>query len=42
VGGVPWRGDPRRIPLLPHAQVVVQAGPPVLRPNARYRFPAGL
>jgi hypothetical protein len=42
VGGVPWRGDPRRIPLRPHAQVVVQAGPPALRPNARYRFPAGL
>jgi hypothetical protein len=42
VSGVPWRGDPRRIPLLPHAQVVVQAGLPVLRPNARYRFPTGL
>lgn len=42
VGGVPWLGDPRRIPLMPRAQVVVQAGPPALRPNARYRFPAGL
>ena len=42
VGGVRWRGDPRRIPLMPRAQVVVQAGPPALRPNARYRFPAGL
>jgi hypothetical protein len=42
VSGVPWRGDPRSIPLTPHAQVVVQAGPPVLRPNAGYRFPAGL
>jgi hypothetical protein len=41
VSGVRRRGDPRRIPLVPHAQVVVQAGSPVLRPNARYRFPAG-
>jgi hypothetical protein len=40
--GVPWRGDPRRIPLAERAQIVVQAGPPVLRPNAHYRFPAGL
>ena len=42
VSGVRWRGDPRSIPLVRHAQVVVQAGPPILRPNARYRFPAGL
>jgi hypothetical protein len=39
VGGVRWRGDPRRIPLGPRAQVVVQTGGPFLRPNARYRFP---
>jgi hypothetical protein len=42
VGGARWRGDPRRIPLRPHAQIVVQAGPPVLRPNSHYHFPAGL
>ena len=42
VNGIRRRGNPARIPLLPHAQVVVQAGPPILRPNARYRFPAGL
>jgi hypothetical protein len=42
VGGVPWRGDPRRIPLIAHAQVVVQAGGPILRPNAHYRLPVGL
>jgi hypothetical protein len=42
VNGTPWRGDPRWIPLIPHSQVVVQAGPPALRPNARYRFPADL
>jgi hypothetical protein len=42
VNGVRWRGDPRKIALTQHAQVVVQAGPPVLLPNARYRFPAGV
>jgi hypothetical protein len=42
VNGVRWHGDPREIPLTRHAQVVVQAGPPVLVPNARYRFPSGL
>jgi hypothetical protein len=42
VSGLRWRGDPRRIPLVQHAQVVVQAGPPILRPNPDYRFPAGL
>jgi hypothetical protein len=42
VNGARWRGDPREIPLTHHAQVVVQAGPPALVPNARYRFPTGL
>lgn len=42
VGGARWRGDPRSIPLLPRAQIVVQAGPPLLRPNPGYVFPAGL
>jgi hypothetical protein len=42
VDGVRWRGDPRTIPLRRHAQIVLQAGAPVLRPHARYAFPAGL
>jgi hypothetical protein len=41
VGGRRWRGDPAAIPLRRHAQIVVQAGEPLLRPNARYRFPPG-
>jgi len=41
VGGRPWHGDPRDVPLGPHAQVVVQVGPRVV-PHARYRFPPGL
>jgi hypothetical protein len=41
LGGRAWRGDPRDVPLTPHAQVVVQVGPPVV-PHARYRFPPGL
>jgi hypothetical protein len=40
VDGRPWRGDPRAIPLHDHAQIVLQAGGPVLPPNARYEFPA--
>jgi hypothetical protein len=41
VGGRAWLGDPRDVPLRPHAQVVVQVGPRVV-PHARYRFPPGL
>jgi hypothetical protein len=41
VAGRDWRGDPREIPLTPHAQVVLQVGPPIA-PHARYRFPPGL
>jgi hypothetical protein len=41
VGGRPWRGDPRAIPLTRHAQVVLQAGGPLVEPHAAYRFPAG-
>jgi hypothetical protein len=40
VDGRPWRGDPRGIPLRDHAQIVLQAGGPLLAPNARYEFPA--
>ena len=41
VGGREWRGDPRAIPLEPHAQIVVQVGP-FIPPHARYAFPPGL
>jgi hypothetical protein len=40
VDGRPWRGDPRAIPLSDHAQIVLQAGGPLLAPNADYAFPA--
>jgi hypothetical protein len=41
VNGRPWRGDPRRIPLERHAQIVLEVGGYV-RPHATYRFPPGL
>ena len=41
VDGLPWRGDPRRIPLSPHAQIVLEAGAYV-PPHPSYRFPPGL
>jgi hypothetical protein len=41
VGGVPWRGDPRAIPLRRHAQIVLEVGGRV-PPHVRYRFPTGL
>ncbi len=41
VGGRRWRGDPRAIPLRRHAQVVLEAGAPLVAPHARYRFPPG-
>jgi hypothetical protein len=41
VGAREWRGDPRAIPLEPHAQIVVQVGP-FIPPHARYAFPPGL
>jgi hypothetical protein len=41
VGGRPWRGDPRAIPLRRHAQIVLEVGGHV-PPHARYRFPSGL
>jgi hypothetical protein len=39
VGGRLWSGDPADIPLRPHAQIVLQAGGPVITPHAQYRFP---
>jgi hypothetical protein len=41
VGGRPWRGDPRAIPLRRHAQIVLEVRGHV-RPHARYGFPPGL
>ncbi len=34
-----WTGEPRDVPLRPHAQIVVQAGLPSVEPHASYRFP---
>ena len=41
VGGRRWRGDPRRILLTRHAQVVLELGGE-LPPHPRYLFPPGL
>ena len=41
VGGRPWHGNPRAIPLKPHAEIVLEVGGYV-RPHARYRFAGGL
>lgn len=41
VGGRPYRGDPRTIPLTRHAQIVLQTGRYV-PPHNRYGFPPGL
>ena len=34
-----WTADPRAVPLRPYAQIVVQAGAPLVEPHASYRFP---
>jgi hypothetical protein len=41
VGGKRWRGDPRKIPLTRHAQIVLEVGGYV-PPHPRYLFPPGL
>lgn len=41
VSGRRWSGDPRRIPLLRHAQIVLELGP-FVEPHPAYLFPAGL
>jgi hypothetical protein len=41
VGGKRWPGDPRRIPLTRHAEIVVEVGGYV-KPHAGYLFPPGL
>ena len=40
VGGQPWRGDPRAIPLRRHAVIVLQIGP-FVPPHHSYAFPPG-
>ena len=40
VGGRRWQGDPRRVPLAKHAQVVVEIGGYVT-PHSTYLFPKG-
>jgi hypothetical protein len=41
VDGRAWSGDPREIPIRPHAEIVLEIGGYV-RPHASYRFPKGL
>jgi hypothetical protein len=41
VGGRPWRGDPRAIPLARHAEIVLELGGYV-PPHVRFLFPGGL
>ena len=41
VGGRPWRGDLRAVPLRRHAEIVLELGA-FIRPHASYRFPRGL
>jgi hypothetical protein len=41
VGGCPWTGSPRRIPLRRHAQIVLEGGGYV-PPHASFLFPRGL
>ena len=40
VGGRRWRGRPGRVPLVRHAEIVVEVGPSV-PPHSRYTFPPG-
>jgi hypothetical protein len=41
VGGRRWRGEPGRVPLSRHAEIVLEVGPYV-PPHSSYTFPAGL
>ncbi len=40
VGGRRWHGDPRRVPLTAHAEIVLEVGPHV-PPHSSYEFPLG-
>ena len=35
-------GDPARVPVFRHAQIVLEVGRPLVSPHPRYRFPPGL
>jgi hypothetical protein len=41
VDGRPWTGAPGRIPLRPHAEIVLELGA-LVPPHRRYLFPPGL
>jgi len=41
VDGRSWRGDPRDVPLLPHAEIVLELGR-LIPPHVSYRFEKGL
>ncbi len=40
VDGRPWRGQPGRVPLRTHSEIVLEVGPYV-PPHSRYTFPPG-
>ena len=40
VGGHPWHGSPRQVPLSRHAEIVLEVGPHV-PPHTAYTFPPG-
>jgi hypothetical protein len=42
VDGKPYTGDPGKIVLAPHTQVVLEVSPPEVPPPTDYTFPAGL
>jgi len=41
VNGRPYAGDPRTIPLTPHALVTLEVGPPWVAPTTRFSWPRG-
>ncbi len=41
VNGRPYGGDPRTIPLTPHALTTVEVGPPWVAPPTRFSWPQG-
>ncbi len=41
VGGRLYKGDPRAIPLTPHALITLEVGPPWASPTTRFSWPGG-
>jgi hypothetical protein len=41
VGGRRWRGDPGRVPLMRHSEIVLEVGP-FVPPHSSYTFPPGM